>query len=449
MNYCSVYFQIFPLIYSQMDKQEILYCRVVCKGWKKSVDNFLQTHPGTRALEPYPYQHAPHAPSFLPSLIQKGFVGHNFGTSLSVEVFLKEMESQPWNPFITGYLDLSTCPVPEPFPKLQWNDVNSLLTQFGKHILQVNLGPKLFDNDRYTIFDCYKLLEKTLELMPNLKKLFISGFKYYDCSRPIIRFDELVQYIKTHPLPELPQLEALEFAIELRRKTEPVIDELMSRYANRINSISFSLSVWNENKEQYKNLQNLREMKVVVDNYYPLCVYLFKSLNAPQLGKIQMTLQQDGLIIPIMMALHEFCPSLAYLKLKFGKKPRDTYDSFSKPLFQLKGVKTLELVESSNVPYEMLLSYVPSLEYLLILCEPKNEKDESSWELEEMQEEQPTLGIRQHILSQDIYQSNIWTKMGTLKECTLARVNKDEEIVGKTQFTKGSYIYFKQKQINK
>lgn len=437
MNFFS---QVFPLIYSQMNKEEKIYCRVVCKGWQNSVDKFLQTHSGIRALEPY--QKPPHVLSYLPTLIQKGFSNHYFGTSLSIEVFLRDMESHPWNPFITGCLDLSACQPPAPFPQLQWNDVNSLLTQFGKHILQVNLGPQLFDHGEYTVLDCYKLLERTLDLMPNLKRLFIFGFKYYEYSRRVFRFDELVDYINTHPLPELPHLEELEFEFQLCRKTEPVIDELMSRYAKRINTISFSVSVWNEAKEQYKNLQYLRELKIVMDNYFPFCVHLIKSLHAPQLGKVQLTFQMNDLLIPVMMALNDSCPSLTYLKFKFEKKPKESFDFFSRPPFQMNGVKTLEVVESSNAPYDMLLTFLTKLEVLLILCK---ETERSRERGEEFQEGRRTFGIRKLLSSQDkIYKSKIWTKLPTLEEFTLAKVNYAEEIVSKTQFTRGMYNYLKQ-----
>lgn len=433
------------------------------------MDTFVQTHPITRCLESYPYHptkaiaaavpNAPsslvpprHSPQYLPTLLQKDFVGTSFEHSLAITQFLEKVIpshlASGRNPILLKYLDLANNlwgnhGGPEAF----WSQVNNLLSHFGHHLNQVHLGPNTRDDDRQLVLFCYQAVRESLSKLKNLTTLTVSGFDCHTCWQPVDAqiFADLQTYIATHPLPELPHLKILETTIPITLKTNPVNEELFKRYAPQLNKVYLTLSIWTPDKNEIFNFESLAELQLGVDQDFSELVNFIESVHAPHLKKLHLIVHEKIKIVQVLESIQKQFPFLEYLKLRFNRKP-DWGSGVDSPKFYYKNIKTLEVVDSNFTPYEALLKHLTGLEYFLITTERNGVGKLNPW-LEAIAINQ--WHFRKHLYSGDVYKLDIWEEMKTLKELTFAKVGQEDlmvEIVGKKQYTREMYEYLKAKQ---
>lgn len=424
-----LFFQVFPLIFPDLSQEDILNCRLVCKPWNRSVDNYLQNCPESRYLELYPYNltkmatsingsplqkavawnHPPHIPVYQPLLRSKNFRSIHFDNTGKLSTFLAKTSTHPRNPFVLRLISLMCCQVDQQDLQAYWLEItDSLLQKFVQEVYHLQICPTIGLGPNRDICSYYERLLKTLWRLPNLKTLHL--YRNNDYLPPVSSKEatRIQGYMDMHPLPPLPELETLSEVFMDPLRQELIINQLMRTYSSQLKTISMSITIWREDIPEFSNLPQCTSLYIRLDDCLEKWERLCYQLEAPNLGKLSLNIQTTSEISQIFRPLQQRnFQSLVYLKLHFIAKLRIARSGEEAgDQFLLENVKTLEVSENANAPYDYLLSHLPKLEYILVCFEPGMEKMKDEVFLNDR-----IFEIRKWMYSEALYKSNIWARM--------------------------------------
>lgn len=215
---------IFPKVYNFLPGSDILLCRVVCKPWKKIVDDFLQSDEYRPTLMHSLVQQPKQNKVFTKTLtnIDNGFFLNTFVRCKDPSPkFISEFLSHPFhqpnkNPFPARAVSLV-------FSLHEVNSIMHLFTTFGKYIYALDLYIKLWGDP--TLIEVLQLVIDILQQTPNLKYFHIAGDIMMLCEE---NQGTLEAYMNENPAPKLDHLSIM----ELYTKNEFVNQALKMYYSS-------------------------------------------------------------------------------------------------------------------------------------------------------------------------------------------------------------------------
>lgn len=376
-----------------------------------------------------------------------GFEPVHFANAEAIRTFIRKTENHPRNPFLLRYLDLGNDLETDIDHEPYWNAVHDLLSRFGSHVWRMHLSPVANDQHRNSIQICYQILRRTLQLTPNLNVLTLGGFLCHECIHPVdvlIRV-QLKAYTFNNPLPRLPNLEVMENTLT-SYKSIPVVSALMKKYSSHLTKVFLLTSQWGDCGRYFRSMPNLTELAFGVNcDDAEYCARIFRNLHVPQLGKLTLYIRESVRMKRILSSIRTHLGTVTYLAMQFNDRTHD-HIMTGPANFSLPNVKTMEILENDqNVPYDLLLSHLPDIENILVCCHPH--RNYPTCECVEQFE------VRTYMRSGSMYESNIWTKLKSLKEFTIGWSGGEvsdlsHEIVSKTQYTREKYDWLKEKKVD-
>lgn len=387
------------------------------------------------------WNHPPHIPVYQPLLRTKNFRSIHFDNTGKLSTFLAKTSTHPRNPFVLRLISLMCCQVDQQDLQAYWLEItDSLLQKFGQEVYHLQICPTIGLGPNRDICSYYERLLKTLWRLPNLKTLHL--YRNNDYLPPVSSKEatRIQGYMDMHPLPPLPELETLSEVFMDPLRQELIINQLMRTYSSQLKTISMSITIWREDIPEFSNLPQCTSLYIRLDDCLEKWERLCYQLEAPNLGKLSLNIQTTSEISQIFRPLQQRnFQSLVYLKLHFIAKLRIARSGEEAgDQFLLENVKTLEVSENANAPYDYLLSHLPKLEYILVCFEPGMEKMKDEVFLNDR-----IFEIRKWMHSEALYKSNIWARMEYLKEFTAAKMGQDGdmsfEIESKVIYNRGDY----------
>lgn len=419
------------------------------------MDLHLQTQPHTRFTEGYnniatpAARNAPiYAPQFHYNLVRKQLVCLQLHDIEIVRRFQNYVEpfSPSRNPFTLRSLSLDADNVHTAERETYWTQIAELLKRFGHHVWHLYFHVSPTDFNVYPLpreTYCYNLLYSCISNMPNLKNIVLYQFSPQHNLRMLLPLPAditiLQNHIKEIPMPELSSLESIEIELPKTKENVPLCAELLRKYLPGTNSVVIHLSTFKACK--YKgnvNTRHLTSLSVYVDETLAEWKHVCNLIKAPNLSKLTVGFNTNGMISVLLMALQKF-PTLKYLRIRFNRKPKDFgFKCKVPPTRALGQIKTLEIVDNLHVPYDLLFAHMPNLEYLLICGEESWVGVNDEWRVE-----QRHYYFHRWSFINSMHGKSIWTQLKSLKELTLAWMGtgmmESHEIIDKKKYTREMY----------
>ncbi len=420
---------MFPFIPTQ---SKILVCRLVCKRWRNGVDNFLESNSSRRPV--YNMDTPQHKRLGIQTIILKdrGLLRSLFTLEKIRQIPEKVFPFPIKNPIVGRSIEFSLKFVVDE----KYSSALEFFCNFGHHIWDVYL--LVSSRDPLKLF---QLLKKTLEYLPNLKrlKLCFSG----ETNRRRLDFavsEFYYEHKHTMNLPPLPFLETLELAIYDNHRRQ-----IMEIFLMSYPSIRLGLNMRYCCIPASIKLDQLTELTISIDCETQL--ETFQQQQFKQMKRLAIFLVQrisngcparDDLFPDLFQAIQlindsSFSQNLSCLFIEFPRT--DTLCLWNSqgpfPILELPNLKTLELREGKfnlicrvdNLEYLHVHAYEGSFVINGFTCGHGTLEENDFLDLKDLHDNPTKLTV------ESVYRSKLWKVLPRLKHCT---VGGTSEVSGRT-----------------